>query len=215
MERETDVMTDTQKVHFSGTDDYKVTDFTLDKAELIARGKIHRGDKIGQFVYSLYDGKVSVIDVNGVITQDKAALKGFIRKKALEMVFPLAGADFISDLLKKEKKTIPMVNGFVQASMEIQPADILLQLCDVTGHEQVFTKEGRYFFVKPMENGYKIMQGGRTTALCRTYSDVIKLLGDDSRKVFDPGIIEREKRRVSKAAMMGGLFEGSLQNRTI
>ena len=75
-----------------------VSEISLDKAELIARGKVHGNGKTGRFFYSLYDGKVSVISESGDISkntafvrywrrcfllQEKSLLRGFWRKRRL------------------------------------------------------------------------------------------------------------------------------------
>ncbi len=193
----------------------RLSEITHDKAELTARGKLSSDGMTGQFVYSLYDGRVSVICNGGAMEDKNTHIRDFIRRKVLESVFPLAGEAFIAELLEKEGTIIPMTNGFIQVNMEIQPSDVLLQLCDVTGHEQVFSRSGRLTLVKPMENGYMIMQEGRAPIYARTYSDVIRILGDDCKKIFEKSTIDKAKKRICKPTVISGLLDEQMQSRTI
>ena len=195
--------------------DLKLSEVIFDKSELIARGKVQRGGNKGTFEYSLYDGVVKISWEMGDVVTEKEMIRNHIRCCILDKVFPLAGRAFIGDLLAKENETIPMVNGFLQVNMEILPADVLLMLCDVTGHEQIFSKNGKYLLVKPTKGGYSILQENRATLHAKTYSDVIKLLGDDCKKVFDKSATEKAKERIYRPVRINDLFEGQVRERSI
>lgn len=195
--------------------DIKLSEVVFDKSELIARGKIHKEESYGRFAYSLYDGAVNVIWEKGNPDGDKESLRDHIRSNVLDKVFPLAGSDFINDLLEKEKKTIPMVNGFLQVNLEIQPADVLLMLCDVTGHEQVFSKNGQKVLVRPAKNGYSIFKENSAAIYAKTYSDVIKILGDDCIKVFNKPGTEKTRDQAIRPIRINEFWGSPAKERTI
>lgn len=189
--------------------DYKlrISDFDFDKAELEARGKIHEGDVTGRFIYKPFDGDVSIIGERGCFSVEKAALKSFIKRKSLAEVFPLAGEEFIDWILKKERTKIQVMDGFLQAEVNIEPSDVLLQLSQVTSKEQAFVKNGRFMLVRPCGKFYKVMSEGQGAVLLATYSDVVRFLGEDSRKLFDMKAIEQGKQRLFRQVKPYGIFE--------
>ena len=185
----------------------RISEFDFDKAELVASGKIHEGDVIGRFIYKPFEGDVSIIGVRGRFSVEKAALKSFIKRKSLAEVFPLVGEEFIDWIIKKERTKIHVMDGFLQAEVDIEPSDVLLQLSQVTSKEQAFVKDGKFMLVRPCEKFYKVMPEGQGAVLLATYSDVVKFLGEDSRKLFDMKAIERGKQRLFRQVKPYGLFE--------
>ncbi|MBO5620456.1 MAG: hypothetical protein J5959_02360 [Butyrivibrio sp.] len=195
-------------------DELEILDFSIDKAELKAKGTLRRGKASGRFSYSIFEGKINVISEVGEIGTD-AEDKAYVKKIVLDELFPLAGEEYIAGLLEMENKAVPMSNGFIQAVVDFKPSEMLAGLCDVTMKEQVFVGDGRYVLVKPAKDMYKVMEEGKAPFYLRNYYEVTRLLGSNFRRVLDDEVIDRAKRRICRPVRYGRMFEEKVQGLTI